>query len=177
MLLGRCVAFRTRNAFVVCALRALLFIKAKVSLVICALYAVLLEWGIIFLGAFYVVLLEQGILLLFVHFMQYFWNEEYSRYLCTLCGTFSSARTFLFVHFAQWFYGEKISLMTFMDRQHSITTCFVSMVSVVIECLNWRIGEKLLVSLVRGTRSTLDDSYWSIVLDILVCITLFYISV
>ena len=61
------------------------------------------------------VLLEQGILLLFVHFTQYFWNEEYSCYLCALCGTFSSARTFLFVHFAQWFYDEKISLMTFMD--------------------------------------------------------------
>ena len=37
------VAFRTRNTFVVCALCALPFIRAKISHVICAPHAVLLE--------------------------------------------------------------------------------------------------------------------------------------
>ena len=41
------VAIRTRNTFVVCALRALLFIRAKISLVICAPHAVLLKRGIL----------------------------------------------------------------------------------------------------------------------------------
>ena len=35
----------------------------------------------------------------------------------------------MFLHFARWFYGEKITLMTYMDRQHSLTIRLVSMVS------------------------------------------------
>ena len=41
------VTFRTRNTFVVCALCVLPFIGAKISLVICAPHAVLLERGIL----------------------------------------------------------------------------------------------------------------------------------
>ena len=66
------------------------------------------------------------------------------------------------MYFARWFYGEKLSLM--MDGQHSLTTRFVSMVS-VMNIYGRRIlridtppsglsGEKLLVSPVRGTGRT-----------------------
>ena len=60
--------FTRRGTLVVCALRALLFNIAKISL-ICALYAVILERGVLFfVCALHAVLLERGIHLFFVHF-------------------------------------------------------------------------------------------------------------
>ena len=49
----------------------------------------------------------------------------------------------------------KVSLMTFMDRQHSLTTRFVSMVFVM------KIHDRRIVRLVN----TLDDLYQAVVLD------------
>ena len=102
------VAFRTRNTFVVCALCALPFIRAKISLVICAPHAVLLERGILcfmytlrvafrtrntFLGTC-AVLLERGILC----------------FLCTSHGAFRTRNTLYVVRFAN------ISLVIFSLR-------------------------------------------------------------
>lgn len=105
------VAFRTRNTFVVCALCALPFIRAKISLVICAPHAVLLERGILcfmytlrvsfrtrntFLGTC-AVLLERGILCFYA--LRTVLLER--GILCMLCA--SQTFLLLYFHFARCF--------------------------------------------------------------------------
>ena len=108
------IAFRTRNTFVVCALRALPFSRVKITVVVCALQTVLLERGILlffvhFTRCFSV---QQRLLLLFVHFTQCFLNEEYSCYLCTVFCALNAVLLelgilLLFVHFTECFWNEE----------------------------------------------------------------------
>ena len=108
---------KTRNAVVVCALRAGPFFGTKRNrLVICVLHAVLLERGILWFlcsshGAFRT---RNTLCLCTSHSAFRTRNTQGSSCLCTSRGGFMV---------------KKISLMTFMDRQHSLTTRFVFMVS------------------------------------------------
>ena len=96
-----CCLCPSRNAF-----------TTRNTLLVRALYAVLLGRGIIFClctsrSAFrtrntlvvrelHAVLLEREILLLFVHFTRCFYNEEYSCCLCTSRGAFRTRNTLVF---------------------------------------------------------------------------------
>ena len=85
----------------------------------------------------------------------------------TTCTTRTNRPTTIWGQFSQS--GEKlVSLMTFMDRQHTLTTRFVSMISVMnIHGSTNRTARDCIRRLVRIVRlvNALDDLYQAVVLD------------
>ena len=85
----------------------------------------------------------------------------------TTCTTRTNRPTTIWGQFSQS--GEKlVSLMTFMDRQHTLTTRFVSMISVMnIHGSTNRTARDYIRRLVRIVRlvNALDDLYQPVVLD------------
>ena len=100
---GTRVAFRTRNTFVVCALRTLLFSRAKISPVIWALQAVLLERGILYFWCTSLRALRTRNTLFFIYFSGAFRTTN-THVVCALHAVLLERGILLFfVHFVRCF--------------------------------------------------------------------------
>ena len=100
---GTRVAFRTRNTFVVCALSTLLFSRAKISPIICALQAVLLERGILCFWCTSLRALRTRNTLFFIYFSGAFRTTN-THVVCALHAVLLERGILLFfVHFARCF--------------------------------------------------------------------------